>query len=177
MKNLPLLSLAPVVLALSACTVMPTGPGVMVLPGPGKSFEQFRFDDTNCRQYALAQVGGVTANQAATSSAVGSAVVGTAVGALAGAALGGDHRAAAAGAGVGLLAGSSIGAGNAQYAGRGSQRGYDVAYVQCMYAAGHRVPAYGGMISNTAPPAGQGSGAGHYAPMPLPSTPPVYAPR
>ncbi|HWT71813.1 MAG TPA: glycine zipper family protein, partial [Oxalicibacterium sp.] len=28
------------VLALSACTTMPTGPSVLVLPGTGKSFDQ-----------------------------------------------------------------------------------------------------------------------------------------
>jgi len=37
-------------LGLSACTVMPTGPSVMALPGTGKSFDQFRADDYDCRQ-------------------------------------------------------------------------------------------------------------------------------
>lgn len=39
-------------LALAACSSMPSGPNVMVLPGKGVSFEQFRADDLLCRQYA-----------------------------------------------------------------------------------------------------------------------------
>ncbi|PMS14309.1 hypothetical protein FNF07_06300 [Trinickia caryophylli] len=125
--------------ALAGCTVMPSGPSVMALPGTGKTFDQFRADDASCRQYALAQVGGVSAGQAATSSAVGSAALGTAVGAAAGAAFGGGQG-AAIGAGAGLLTGSAIGAGTAQASGYGIQRRYDYAYIQCMYAAGERVP-------------------------------------
>ena len=33
----------------------------MALPGTGKSFDQFRADDANCRQYAFQQSGGVSA--------------------------------------------------------------------------------------------------------------------
>ena len=125
--------------ALAGCTVMPSGPSVMALPGTGKSFDQFRADDASCRQYALAQVGGVSAGQAATTSAVGTAALGTAVGAAAGAAFGGG-RGAAVGAGAGLLAGGAVGTGTAQTSGYGIQRRYDYAYIQCMYAAGERVP-------------------------------------
>ena len=95
---------------LAACTVMPTGPTVMALPGTGKTFDEFRADDFNCRQYAFGQVGGVSANDAATTSAVCSAALGTAVGAAAGAAFGGG-RGAAIGAGAGLLTGGAIGTG------------------------------------------------------------------
>lgn len=150
-----------VALMLGACTAMPTGPDVMALPGTGKSFDQFRVDDAGCRQYALGQVGGVSAAQASTQSAVGSAAVGTAVGAAAGAAFNGGSG-AAVGAGVGLLAGSAVGASNAQYAGHGVQRRYDMAYVQCMYARGHRVPIYGHMVA--APQFGQPSA--HVPPPP-----------
>ncbi|CAN0628637.1 Glycine-zipper-containing OmpA-like membrane domain containing protein [Burkholderia multivorans] len=139
-----LLTLAAATLA--ACTVMPTGPDVMVLPGTGKSFDQFRVDDAGCRQYAFGQVGGVSTAQASTQSAVGSTAVGTALGAAAGAALNGGSG-AAVGAGAGLLAGAAVGAGNAQYAGHGVQHRYDMAYVQCMYARGHRVPIYGHMVA------------------------------
>jgi hypothetical protein len=48
------------VLLLGACTTMPTGPSVTVLPGTGKNFDQFRFDDQECRQFANGQVGGNT---------------------------------------------------------------------------------------------------------------------
>ena len=46
-------------LLLGACTVMPTGPSVMVLPGSGQSFDRFRDDDAFCRQYAHYQIGGL----------------------------------------------------------------------------------------------------------------------
>jgi hypothetical protein len=36
----------------TACAGTPTGPSVMVLPGSGKSMEQFQADDTRCRQIA-----------------------------------------------------------------------------------------------------------------------------
>ena len=40
-----------------ACASMPTGPGVMVLPGTGKSIEQFNADDTACRQWGFRSIG------------------------------------------------------------------------------------------------------------------------
>ncbi|NTV69702.1 MAG: hypothetical protein HGA71_06085 [Azonexaceae bacterium] len=124
---------------LGACTVLPTGPSVMVLPGTGYSIETFREDDGYCRQYAHIQIGGKTAEDAARESAVTSAAVGTAIGAVAGAAIGG-HRGVGTGAGVGLLMGSAVGSDSARASGIGTQRQYDNAYVQCMYTKGHRVP-------------------------------------
>ncbi|RQW85808.1 MAG: hypothetical protein EHM79_10995, partial [Geobacter sp.] len=44
-------------LAVAGCVYVPTGPSVMVLPGSGKSFEQFQGDDALCRQWAAYQVG------------------------------------------------------------------------------------------------------------------------
>ena len=79
------------ILFLGACTVLPTGPSMLVLPGTGRSMDSFRYDDNECRQYAYAQVGGTTTQQAANQAAVGSAVLGTAVGAVAGAAIGGSQ--------------------------------------------------------------------------------------
>lgn len=131
---------------LLACTTMPTGPRVMALPGTGKSFEQFRADDFECRQFALAQVGGVTSSQAATESGLKSAAVGAAVGAVAGAAIGG-HESAGAGAGTGLVIGSLAGIGAADASAYGSQRQFDQAYIQCMYAKGERVPVSGQFTS------------------------------
>jgi hypothetical protein len=55
--NYSRLALICAALGLSACTVMPTGPSVMALPGSGKTFDQFRADDGSCRQFALQQVG------------------------------------------------------------------------------------------------------------------------
>ncbi|WP_341317407.1 hypothetical protein WN982_39720 [Paraburkholderia sp. IMGN_8] len=149
----------------SACSVLPTAPSVMALPGTGKTFDQFRADDASCRQFAFNQVGGVSANQAATASAVGSAAIGTGLGAAAGAAFNGGSG-AAVGAGVGLLVGSAFGAGAAQGSAYGVQRRYDYAYLQCMYAVGDRIPVRGRMM--IAP------GTRPYAPPPpgLPPPPP-----
>ncbi len=131
------------VLLLGACaTLPPSGPSVMVLPGSGSSFDQFRADDYECRGFANAQLGGATAENAQTDSAVKSAAIGTAVGAAAGAIIGG-HRGAAVGAGTGLIVGSTAGAGAAQGSAGSLQRRYDVSYVQCMYAKGHQVPMSG----------------------------------
>jgi hypothetical protein len=172
-----LMRLSPVValLALGACATIPSGPSVMALPGTGKNFDQFRADDANCRQYALVQIGGATANDAAIHSGVQSAALGTAVGALAGAAMGG-HEGAAVGAGMGLIAGSAAGASAGQYSGYDSQRRYDYAYIQCMYAKGQRVPVAGEMAP--APPtyAPRTSGYSSAPPPPPPGNPPPPPP-
>lgn len=131
-------------LLLAGCASVPTGPSVMALPGTGKNFEQFRRDDAECRQYALQQVGGADADQAAVNSGVRSAAVGTVVGAVAGAAIGG-RGSAGVGAGTGLVVGSMVGAETSQRSAYGTQRNYDNAYIQCMYAKGQRVPVSGAM--------------------------------
>jgi hypothetical protein len=41
----------------TGCTTLPTGPDVLVLPGTGRSFEQFSSDDATCESYAGSQVG------------------------------------------------------------------------------------------------------------------------
>ena len=130
------------VLLASGCVSMPTGPGVMVLPGTGKNFDQFRADDMECRQFASNQVGGTTAEQAQADSAVKSGAVGAAVGAVAGAVIGG-RGSAAAGAGTGLIIGGVAGAGTGNSSGRGLQQRYDIGYQQCMYAKGHKIPTTG----------------------------------
>jgi uncharacterized protein YcfJ len=145
--NLISLAILPVLLT-AGCAVLPTGPSVLVLPGANKSFEQFRADDMQCRQYAVAQGGGVTAGQVSTHSGVGTAVTGTAVGAAAGAALGGGEG-AAIGAGTGLLAGTIFGSETARLTGYEAQQRYDMSYIQCMYAYGNRVPISGSFIEET----------------------------
>ncbi len=159
-------------LGLGACAVMPSGPSVMALPGTGKTFDQFRGDDYNCRQFAFAQIGGTTPQQNANAAAVGSAAVGTALGAAAGAAFDGGAG-AAVGAGVGLLTGAAVGAGNSYNAGYGSQRQYDAAYVQCMYASGNRVPVYGQMMVSPQP-ARAAVPPANYQPYYPPPPPPGY---
>ncbi|MGR9045480.1 MAG: hypothetical protein ACU83N_09295 [Gammaproteobacteria bacterium] len=157
-----------IVALLAGCAYLPTGPSVMALPGTGMSFDQFRQDDYLCRQYAYGQVGGVTANQAAIDSQVGSAVVGSALGAAAGAAIGGGEG-AAIGAGTGLVAGSMVGAGEGGRAGYATQNNYDNAYIQCMYAKGHRVPVSGRFIYESYDPAAAPSTR---VPPPPPGSPP-----
>ena len=145
-----LFSLAALLL-LGACVSMPTGPGVMVLPGTGKSFDLFRADDMECRQFASNQVGGSTPDSAAESSGVKSAAVGAAVGAAAGAIIGG-RGGAATGAGTGLIIGGAAGAGAAGSSQRTLQQRYDFGYQQCMYAKGHRIPTAGRFENSTARP-------------------------
>ena len=137
-----LFALAAVVLVAGCATPPPSGPSVMVLPGSGKSFDQFRYDDNECRQFASAQIGGTTNAQAANDAQVRNAVVGTAIGAAAGGLIGGNSG-AGVGAGVGLAGGALSGAGSGEYAGRTLQQRYDVGYQQCMYAKGHQIPMAG----------------------------------
>lgn len=167
MQNFPVrttavLLLAPVLL-LAGCSTLPEGPSVMALPGAGKTFDQFRADDANCRQYAQTQVGGRSADQAAVDSGVRSAAIGTVVGAIAGAAIGGRNG-AGVGAGTGLIFGSAAGAGEAQRSAYGTQRAYDHAYIQCMYANGEQVPA-----GNATAMARRSPPAANYPPPPPPA--------
>lgn len=169
------LTLSAATLLLGACASVPTGPGVLVLPGTGKSFDTFRADDHECKMYAHAQVGGKTAEQAGTDSAVKSAVVGTAIGTAAGALIGG-HQGAAVGAGVGLAGGSLVGAGESHAAAGTLQQRYDYAFTQCMYAKGHRVPVSGRYsdLQRSAPSSPQA--ARTPPPPPPPGQPPAEAP-
>lgn len=135
------------ILFISGCTSIPDGPSMLALPGTGKSFDQFRFDDNSCQQYALQQSGG-SANKAGNESMVNSAVVGTVVGTAIGAAVGGRNG-AAVGAGTGLLVGTAEGSRAAAVSSYTTQQRYDNAYIQCMYAKGHRVPVPGNFVRET----------------------------
>ena len=96
-------------LLLSGCAQTPLGPTVQVMPGPGKSFEAFTYDQAGCKQYATDTVAGQAQN--ANTRAVGAAAIGTVLGAGLGAAIGGG-RGAAIGAGSGAVAGTGIGMGS-----------------------------------------------------------------
>src|SRR2546430_1792930 len=130
--------------ARGGCATVPLGPSVMVLPGTGKSFDQFQADDAVCRQWASMQTG-TTPQQAAGSSTVESGALGTLLGAGLGAAIGAatGHPGvgAAVGAGGGLLTGTAVGAGAGRPGSYEGQRRYDIAYEQCMYAEGNQIPA------------------------------------
>jgi len=139
-------------LALTACVTVPSGPSIMSLPGTGKSFDQFRADDLECRQYASSQVGGTTPNQASADSGVQNAAIGTAVGAATGALIDGSSG-AAAGAGVGLVFGALAGSSAANASSYALQQRYDIGYTQCMYAKGHKVPVSGRFAAASERPA------------------------
>lgn len=166
-------------LLLAGCAVAPTGPSIMALPGSGKNFEQFRNDDSACRQYAQQQSGGASADRAAADAGMRSAAAGTLVGAVAGAAIGG-RDAAGVGAGTGLIVGSMAGTGAAQSTAHSTQRNYDNAYVQCMYAKGQQVPVPASAARNrtpAAPPVDRAPATAYPPPPPgYAPSPPGYAP-
>jgi len=166
-RSVSSLVIASALLLIAGCASVPTGPSVLVLPGSGKHFEQFRSDDSECRQYAQQQLGGGGADQAAVGAGVRSAVVGTVVGAAAGAAMGG-HQGAGVGAGLGLLVGSVAGTGAAEQSGYGAQRNYDHAYIQCMYAKGHQVPGARTLAPQRAPVDQVSAPTGAFYPPPPP---------
>ena len=142
-------------LLLAGCATVPSGPSVMVLPGTGKSFDQFQGDDLVCRQWAAQQIG-ITPGQASAGSMASGAAIGTAVGAAAGAAIGAaagsPATGAAVGAGAGLLGGTAAGASRADTSGYAAQQRYDMTYMQCMYAKGNRIPVAQGAEPHTSPP-------------------------
>jgi len=166
--------LLPALVLLAGCASVPSAPSVMALPGSGRSFDEFRADDMRCRDYAYQQIGGAARAQAADAAAVQNAAVGTAVGAVAGAAIGG-RSGAGVGAGMGLVVGSATGAETARGAVYGGQRRYDQAYVQCMYAHGHRVPVNAAYTSTLAPQPAPAMAPP--PPPPPPGAPPPPPPR
>jgi len=178
-----------VALAVGGCVTVPTGPAVPVMPGYQKSMDQFHADDTDCRNYAYASIGGPNAGQPATDAAANNAVVGAAIGAGVGALIGAaTHNAgngAAWGAGTGLLFGSAAGSNTSGYSSYQLQRQYDVAYMQCMYSRGNQVPGHVAQRAqqsyrppNTSwiPPGYSGGNAPPPNPVPGSYPPPNYPP-
>ena len=137
-KKFSSLSLAAVLLA--GCATMPTGPDVAVMPGPGKTLEQFQRDDRICRGHAERSLG-TNPGQAGADSMAEGAGVGAGVGAATGAAFSGGRPEGIVGGAIwGLILGSAVGASNAEPSEREAQRRYDIAYEQCMSAKGNRIP-------------------------------------
>jgi hypothetical protein len=123
-------------------------------PAPTRTWSSFQADQSSCQQYASAAIGGRTAEENAQQSAVGSAAVGTALGAAAGAIIGaatGNAARVQRGAQArDLLFGQRGRRHAAGYSYADSQRRYDMAYSQCMYARGNDLP--GRVASRPAPP-------------------------
>ena len=142
--KIALLALLP---ALGACATMPLGPSVLVLPGSGKSFEDFEMDNGICQDWAAQQTGAspeaAGANRAAAGAAIGT-LVGAGAGAAIGAAAGNPAAGAAIGGGSGLILGSFGGYDAGQSWRWELQRRYDNAYQQCMYAKGNQIPVDAG---------------------------------
>jgi hypothetical protein len=169
------------VVAFGGCATVPAGPSVMALPPPGKSFEAFQADDSACRQWAAQRIGlppGETVNQNLAAGAAVGTLMGAGLGAAIGAASGNAGTGAAIGAASGLIGGTAIASGPAYAAGSEAQRRYDMAYAQCMYAKGNRVP---GLVRNPSrayrvppppPPPPPGYTSGPLPPPPPPPPPP-----
>jgi hypothetical protein len=129
-------------LVLTGCATVPSGPSVMVIPAQGKPFEQFQAEDANCKWWASQQSGPSaqeTLNQNTASGAVVGTILGAGLGAAIGAISGNPGMGAAVGAGSGLLGGTISGASAGQGYAWEAQRRYDIAYQQCMYAKGNQV--------------------------------------
>jgi hypothetical protein len=161
-------------LALAACATPPppSNPGVLVLPGTGKNFDQFRLDEQQCRSYAQAQTGGN--EQAVKDKATTSALVGTAIGVAAGALIGGAQGAAFGGA-MGLAGGAAVGSDMAYAAAGNLQQRFDAAFTQCMYTRGHKVPVRGRYDANKYPSTATGARVPP-PPPPPPGEPPAGVP-
>ena len=56
MKISGMLAVLGVAAFLQGCASTPTGPSVMVLPGTGRTMDQFQADDGRCRQIATGQL-------------------------------------------------------------------------------------------------------------------------
>jgi hypothetical protein len=167
-------------LLLSSCaSTMPSGPGVLALPGTGKSFDEFRADEQQCRGQARAQIGGPNADKAARDTAQKSMLIGTALGAAIGGLFGGAEG-AALGAAFGLGGGAVVGSDATYAAGASLQRRYDNAFTLCMYEKGHKVPVPAG---SRYPNGSQPQPAARTPPpppppgQPPPEAPPDYRPK
>lgn len=182
MKSVPLMCLFAVLLILSGCVTVPTGPSVTVFPAPGKPYDLFLSEDAYCRQAAERQIGLApqqVVNQNAASGAIMGTAIGTGLGAALGAASGHAGTGAAIGAASGLLFGSAAGADTGRFEGREAQRRYDTAFMQCMYSYGNQInttrPAYyrrRTVIMNPAPSSYENTPPDYVSPFPPPNTPP-----
>ncbi len=152
-------------LALAACVSVPQGPTVAVMPGAGKSLEQFRVDSGVCQQFAQSSIAGASqaAQDNSAANAVGGAAVGAAVGALLGAATGQAGTGAAWGAGTGLMIGGAAAGNTGAASSYTLQRQFDIAYMQCMYTRGNQVPA---QVARRSVPAGRAASPSYSAAPP-----------
>jgi hypothetical protein len=70
MNNTPKIFASLIFLSLlGACATAPTGPSVLALPGTGKSVDQFKNDDLECRHFAATQIGAGTVSSSGSDNA------------------------------------------------------------------------------------------------------------
>lgn len=142
---IPLILLAP--LALAACTTTSDAPPapsgrLTVMPGPKKSLAAFSADERKCQAWAdshLDQTPGEAAGDATAKGAVAGTLLGAGAGAAIGSTQGQVGQGALIGAASGLVLGTVAGAGAGEREAATQQRRYDMAYAQCMKAAGNTV--------------------------------------
>jgi hypothetical protein len=129
---------------LAGCVTAPLGPTVAVMPGPGKTSEQYSADAANCQQTSQAAIAGPTQNAqgGAAVTTAGGAALGAAVGALFGAATGNVGAGAAWGAGTGLMIGGASAGGAGAASSYSLQNQYNAIYVQCMAQLGNAQPSH-----------------------------------
>jgi len=126
---------------LTACVSAPTGPTITIMPREGKSFEEFKKDDEECRAFAAKSV--KDGNAAALKEGAISAATGAAIGAAAGALYqGGSSQNVGTGAAIGMVGGAAVGAMGASNKESQAQTQYNTAYQQCMYTKGNQVPGF-----------------------------------
>ena len=126
---------------LTACVSAPTGPTITIMPREGKSFEEFKKDDEECRGFASQSV--KDGNTAALKEGAISAATGAAIGAAAGALYqGGSSTNVGTGAAIGMVGGAAVGAMGAASKESQAQTQYNNAYQQCMYTKGDQVPGF-----------------------------------
>ncbi|HIH9465507.1 Uncharacterised protein [Klebsiella variicola] len=131
-------------ITLTGCVSAPEAPTVMVLPGSGKTYETFQRDGVLCRNTAYRSLNGEAhdANNNGITTAATGTIIGAATGALIGSA-GGPQRTTdglVVGAASGLLLGGVVAGGGRGQTQNVMQDQYNVIYVQCMYAKGHKIP-------------------------------------
>lgn len=126
---------------ITACVSAPTGPTITIMPREGKSFEEFKKEDEECRAFAAKAVR--EGNTAALKEGAISTATGAAIGAAAGALYqGGSSSNVGTGAAIGMVGGAAVGAMAASSKETQAQTQYNTAYQQCMYTKGNQVPGF-----------------------------------
>jgi hypothetical protein len=161
-----------VLLVLGGFTSMPGEANDLVLPGPDKSFEQFKADDSYCQQWAAQN--SLPPQNFVNQTTIQGAVMGTFWGAGLGAVIGAISGDAGVGAAIGAGSGLILGMASGVEAGRQSsyvaQQHYNSAYQQCMYSQGNQMPGVAVNKSRTiripppSPPSSTGKPMNRYDP-------------